>query len=67
MTADKKKEFSQLDRFVETARALACDEDKERFEAMLGKVAAHKARAVTGPVESKSTKPRKKQDDGAAK
>jgi hypothetical protein len=32
----------QVDRFVETARALGCDEDKETFEAALGKIAAHK-------------------------
>jgi len=29
----------QVDRFIETARALECDEDKERFEAKLGKIA----------------------------
>ena len=33
---------AQLTRFKETARALGCDEDKERFEAALGKVASHK-------------------------
>jgi hypothetical protein len=33
---------SQFERFVETAHALGCDEDKERFEAALGKIAAHK-------------------------
>jgi hypothetical protein len=33
---------SQIDRFRETARALGCDEDKEKFEATLRKVAAHK-------------------------
>jgi hypothetical protein len=29
----------QVLRFVETARALGCDEDKERFEAKLGEIA----------------------------
>jgi hypothetical protein len=32
----------QVLRFVETARALGCDEDKERFEKALGKIARHK-------------------------
>jgi hypothetical protein len=31
---------SQLDRFIETARQLECDEDKERFEEKLGKIAS---------------------------
>ena len=38
--SEAKKE--QHKRFVETARALGCDEDKERFEAALAKIAAHK-------------------------
>ena len=29
-------------RFIETARAIGCDEDKEKFEDTLRKVAAHK-------------------------
>jgi hypothetical protein len=33
---------SQFNRFVETARKLGCDEDKERFETSLGKIAAYK-------------------------
>lgn len=33
---------TQFDRFVETARRLGCDEDKERFEKSLGKIAAFK-------------------------
>jgi hypothetical protein len=33
---------SQFDRFVETARKLGCDENKERFEKSLGKIAAYK-------------------------
>jgi hypothetical protein len=39
---DKVDQTAQHQRFIETARALGCDEDKERFEAALGKVAAHK-------------------------
>jgi len=36
------QDAAQFSRFVETARALGCDEDKERFEAQLGKIAEHK-------------------------
>jgi hypothetical protein len=38
----KNPQDEQLLRFLETARALGCDEDKERFEAALGKIARHK-------------------------
>jgi hypothetical protein len=41
MTAQT-KQSDQLARFVETARKLECDEDKERFEAALGKIASNK-------------------------
>ena len=43
---------AQVDRFIETARALECDEDKERFEAKLGKIAS-------APVSTKRTTERK--------
>jgi hypothetical protein len=48
----------QHERFIETARALGCDEDKEKFESALRKVAAHKPirevrRAKDGHKESK--------------
>jgi hypothetical protein len=33
---------SQIKRFIETARKLECDEDKQRFEKSLGKIAAYK-------------------------
>jgi hypothetical protein len=33
---------SQGKRFVESARALECDESEERFDAALKKIAAHK-------------------------
>jgi hypothetical protein len=33
-----KKDPNQFDRFLETARKLECDEDKERFEAKLGAI-----------------------------
>lgn len=49
---------SQFDRFVETARAIGCDEDKEKFEAQLGRIAAQKpfpsaAKFTKKPVASK--------------
>lgn len=37
-----REKHAQHNRFLETARALGCDEDKEKFEATLRKVAAHK-------------------------
>ena len=41
---------SQRDRFIETARQLECDEDKERFEEKLGKIA--KAKPAAAPPAS---------------
>jgi hypothetical protein len=38
----KDSEKSQLDRFRETARQLECDEDQERFEKKLSKIAKAK-------------------------
>jgi hypothetical protein len=35
-----KAETEQHKRFIETARELECDEDKERFEDKLGKIAS---------------------------
>lgn len=32
----------QIESFRKTARALGCHEDKEKFEAQLGRIAAHK-------------------------
>lgn len=32
----------QIDRFKEAARQLGCDDDKDKFEAALRKVASHK-------------------------
>lgn len=43
---------AQHRRFVETARALGCDEDKDRFEAKLGEIARHKP----PPKSEKTTK-----------
>jgi hypothetical protein len=40
--AGSREEKAQLEKFLETARALGCDEDKEKFEAALGKIARHK-------------------------
>ena len=42
MIQEKQPDKDQFKRFVETARKLGCDEDKERFEKSLGKIAAYK-------------------------
>jgi hypothetical protein len=55
----KPTEAEQHQRFVETARALECDEDKERFEETLGKIAAHKPKNEGSP-EPAAKKTRKK-------
>lgn len=39
----------QFARFVETARKLECDDDKERFEERLGKVAKAKPKPKEPP------------------
>ncbi|TAL77317.1 MAG: hypothetical protein EPN75_13240 [Beijerinckiaceae bacterium] len=43
---------TQIERFRETARALECDEDKDRFEAKLGKIARHKPQKPTSSPKS---------------
>jgi hypothetical protein len=50
---------TQFDRFVETARALGCDEDKERFEEALGKIARYKPPPKTQMKSKKMKKPAK--------
>lgn len=40
MTTSKKLKSHQSQKFIETARALGCDESEERFDATLKKVAA---------------------------
>jgi hypothetical protein len=47
----------QFGRFVETARALNCGEDKERFEEALGKIARHKPPTKTQMKSKKMKKP----------
>ncbi|MGH6677514.1 MAG: hypothetical protein ACREDL_00900 [Bradyrhizobium sp.] len=47
----RRKPEAQVDRFIETARELECDEDKERFEEKLGKIA--KAKPDKKPKEAK--------------
>jgi hypothetical protein len=44
----------RFNRFVETARALGCDEDKEQFEKSLGKIAAYKP--SKGPTKNSTKK-----------
>lgn len=41
-------DVGQLGRFIETARALGCDEDKARFDAALEKIATHKPKGDDG-------------------
>lgn len=48
------KGASPADDFASVARRLECDEDKERFEERLGKIAAYKPKA-----EQKQKKPSK--------
>jgi hypothetical protein len=40
------KSADQVKRFIESARKLGCDNDKNRFEARLGKVAKVKAKEI---------------------
>ncbi|MGH6858115.1 MAG: hypothetical protein ACRECP_10900 [Methylocella sp.] len=42
MSNSLKSANHQYERFVDTARKLGCDEDKERFEGSLGKISAYK-------------------------
>ncbi len=42
MPKNQKPINPQTERFIETARALECDEDKERFEAKLKRIAKAK-------------------------
>lgn len=42
--ANGKNTLSQHDRFIETARALSCDEDEAAFDEKLKQIARHKPR-----------------------
>lgn len=42
MSSPKRDASEQHKRFIETARALECDEDKGRFEEKLGRIAGAK-------------------------
>lgn len=48
MPKNRKPIEPQHKRFIETARALECDEDKERFEEKLGRIARARS-PVNGP------------------
>ncbi len=54
MSKEKQPDKDQFKRFVDTARKLCCDEDKDRFEKSLGKIAAYK------PLPIKPKKPKTK-------
>jgi hypothetical protein len=49
---------AQHERFIDTARALECDEDKERFEEKLGRI----ARAKSSQIGTQSIKPARHSD-----
>jgi hypothetical protein len=49
MGKNEKPDAPQFDRFLETARALGCGEDKEYFEAKLGAIARHRPKADKAP------------------
>lgn len=51
-----KNDPTQFSRFVETARKIGCDEDKERFEKSLGKIAAYRPPKKDGAVKSELKK-----------
>jgi hypothetical protein len=48
----------QFEHFLETARALGCDEDEERFEKQLGKIATHKPK---DSLDRNKARPKKEQ------
>jgi hypothetical protein len=54
----QKDNLGQFNRFVETARNLECDEDKNRFEKSLGKIAAYKPPKY--PIKKAANPPRNK-------
>ena len=41
-SAKREEGSAQFERFIETARSLGCDEDKEKFEATLGGIAKYR-------------------------
>jgi len=51
MSSKPQNPQEQYNRFIETARKLGCDEDKERFEKSLGKIAAYKPPKEQTPKE----------------
>ncbi len=62
MNANGKNQVNQKaqhERFLETARALGCDEDKAHFDAALEKIATHKPEKVaekSAPAKTKRGK-----------
>jgi hypothetical protein len=42
MPKQSQDEKAQIERFIETSRALGCDQDKEKFEASLSAIAHFK-------------------------
>ena len=61
----KAESTSQIDRFKETARALACDEDMEAFRAKLRVIARQKPKDAPSPVKQPAAaKPRPRKTGG---
>jgi len=57
MSAKEPKTLSeQSQRFIETARALSCDDDEAAFKEKLGRIARQKPKAVA-PSPPKKAKP----------
>jgi hypothetical protein len=51
-SAPRKAETSQVDRFIETAKALECDEDEARFKEKLGKIAKAKPKSESSGMKT---------------
>lgn len=59
---DADERTNQYGRFLETARGLACDEDKEGFEATLGTIASYKPQKGSDVGAPKTKAKRRKAD-----
>jgi len=53
---ETKKDEAQRKGFIETVRQLECDEDKERFEEKLDKIAKAKSTSTGNPPAPRSTR-----------
>jgi hypothetical protein len=60
----KQNDTGQHRRFIETARDLECDEDKERFEEKLGKIAKARPTDALTSAPKRSSKRRNTEKTG---